>query len=120
MAESYDECTAARASDVQARYDGLARSLPPLDLGTQVRIQDTVSKRWDKVGVILGVVKSRDYHIKLPSGRVLWRNRRFLRPTQFTPDELLDAPGSAAPSPPPTPRRSPRIEKRKSSVQDSS
>ena len=22
----------------------------------------------------------RDYHIKLPSGRVCWRNRRFIRP----------------------------------------
>ena len=28
----------------------------------------------------MGIGKSRDYHVKLPSGRVLWRNRRFLRP----------------------------------------
>ena len=31
-------------------------------------------------GLIIGVGRNRDYHIKLPSGRVCWRNRRFIRP----------------------------------------
>ena len=31
-------------------------------------------------GLIIGVGRNRDYHIKLLSGRVCWRNRRFIRP----------------------------------------
>ncbi|XP_045105438.1 uncharacterized protein LOC123500957, partial [Portunus trituberculatus] len=47
--------------------------------GDVVRIQDPTTQRWDKVGTIMGVGRSRAYLLKMPSGRVWWRNRRFLR-----------------------------------------
>ncbi|KAK4329508.1 hypothetical protein Pmani_000139 [Petrolisthes manimaculis] len=31
-------------------------------------------------GVIVGIGQRRDYRVKMGSGRILWRNRRFLRP----------------------------------------
>jgi hypothetical protein len=43
-------------------------------------IQHHVTKRWIKTGKIIKASKNRDYHVMLPSGRVYWRNRRFLRP----------------------------------------
>ena len=44
-----------------------------------MRIQDPNSKLWDRVGQVVGIGRHRDYHVKLPSGRIYWRNRRFLR-----------------------------------------
>ena len=89
--EDCDRRAAARAKDVKTRYDQHANPLPRLSIGQQVRIQDPISHRWDKVGVVMGSGKSRDYEIRLPSGRVWWRNRRFLRPV---------IPASVEPSPP--------------------
>ena len=77
-----EECDAKAAGDRLQRehqYNDSAHTLAPLKVGSNVRLQDPVSKRWDKVGVIVGIGYKRDYHVKLPSGRVLWRNRRFLR-----------------------------------------
>ncbi|KAK4313075.1 hypothetical protein Pmani_015544 [Petrolisthes manimaculis] len=68
-----------RLEAVKDSYDAHARPLPPLDLGTTVRVQHPVTKRWDTVGTVMGIGRSRDYHVRTPSGRVLWRNRRFLR-----------------------------------------
>jgi hypothetical protein len=42
-------------------------------------IQHHVTKRWNKTGEIIKAGKNRDYHLKLRSGRVDWRNRRFVR-----------------------------------------
>ena len=91
-----DECDAKVARDRLQReqhYNASANTLTPLKIGTDIRLQDPVSKRWDKVGVIVGVGYKRDYHVKLPSGRVMWRNRRFLRPvhTPSTADESSPA-----------------------------
>ncbi|KAK4289628.1 hypothetical protein Pmani_037421 [Petrolisthes manimaculis] len=95
-------------------YDAHARPLPPLDLGTTVRVQHPVTKRWDTVGTVMGIGRSRDYHVRTPSGRVLWRNRRFLRaiPSQavVATDVRCDLPDTTptqecqAPDPP-KPRR---------------
>ena len=81
--EECDRRAAERAADVAARYDCHARPLPRLSIGQQIRIQDPVSHRWDKVGVVMGIGRSRDYQVRLPSGRVWWRNRRFLRPVEL-------------------------------------
>ena len=53
--------------------------MKPLRIGQEVRLQDHITKRWDRQGQVIGVGRNRDYHVKLPSGRVYWRNRRFLR-----------------------------------------
>ncbi|KAK3874434.1 hypothetical protein Pcinc_020639 [Petrolisthes cinctipes] len=62
------------------RHDSSARSLPLLHLGGYVDVQDHANGRWDRVGVIVGIGQRRDYLVKMGSGRILWRNRRFLRP----------------------------------------
>ena len=79
----------ARAAEIQnateSYYNLRSKSLPPLKIGTQVRLQDPVSKKWDRVGTIVGVGNRRDFHVKMPGGAVFWRNRRFLRPTTQRP-----------------------------------
>ena len=61
-------------------YNQSARSLKPLALGVHVDIQHPSTKRWSQRGVVVALGSHRDYYVKLPSGRVYWRNRRFLRP----------------------------------------
>ena len=102
-----DECDAKAARDrlqKELHYNKSARPLTSLKIGSNVRLQDPVSKRWDKVGVIVGVGYKRDYHVKLPSGRVMWRNRRFLRaahtplPADGTPPSEAETSESAVPA----------------------
>ncbi|XP_050706789.1 uncharacterized protein LOC126992173 [Eriocheir sinensis] len=88
-AESCDRRAATRARDAKARYDAHARPLQPLKTGALVRIQDPTTQRWDKVGTVMGAGRSRAYHVRMPSGRILWRNRRFLRPV---PPPAVDTP----------------------------
>lgn len=101
-----------------------ARPLPRLSVGQHVRIQDPASHRWDKVGVVMGCGRSRDYEIRLPSGRVWWRNRRFLRPVPPPGDDSLPhipvdpcldlEKQSTFSNPPADPRRSLRLLEKKS------
>ncbi|XP_063590912.1 uncharacterized protein K02A2.6-like [Penaeus indicus] len=77
--EGCDRRAAMRTQAAKALYDSHARPLQPLQIGSQVRIQDPVSRRWNKVAVVMGIGRSRDYLLRTTSGRVLWRNRRFLR-----------------------------------------
>ena len=84
-ANEYD----ARRSRVHAQHEqrdnAHSRTLQPLRIGTEVRVQHTTTNKWDRVGVIIGIGRHRDYHVKLPSGRVYWRNRRFLRSSHGAP-----------------------------------
>ncbi|XP_068225983.1 uncharacterized protein [Palaemon carinicauda] len=117
--EDCDRRAAARYEQVKTQYDQHAHSLPKLSVGQQVRIQDPTSHRWDKVGIVMGHGKSRDYQIRLPSGRVWWRHRRFLRPVPPTiSDPSLPVPvapcqdlerESLVTIPPVNPRRSQRL-----------
>ncbi|EFX71015.1 hypothetical protein DAPPUDRAFT_112167 [Daphnia pulex] len=68
-----------QAERVKVAYDQHARRLRPLRVGDSVRVQDADSKRWDKQGIIVSVGESCDYRIKMQSGRIYWRNRKFLR-----------------------------------------
>ena len=80
--ERADEADARRAKlSEKARdyYDRSAMELKPFKVGERVRIQDPTTKLWDRVGDVVGVGRFRDYHVKLPSNRIYWRNRRFLR-----------------------------------------
>lgn len=67
-------------NQAKQRHDTTARELPRLHLGGYADVQDHVSGQWNKVGVIVGVGRRRDYLVKMGSGRILWRNRKFLRP----------------------------------------
>ena len=61
-------------------YNRSAHPLPPLKPGTRVDLQHPSTKLWQQHGTIVSVGRHRDYHIRLPSGRVLRRYRLFLRP----------------------------------------
>ena len=75
-----DQAVATLKKNEKEYYDKSTKSLKPLHIGQEVLIQNHVTKRWDRQGLIVGIGRNRDYHIKLPSGRVYWRNRRFLKP----------------------------------------
>ena len=79
-AEKIDSATDKFKEALTARYNKSARPLPALRIGQHVCIQDPATKLWSRVGVIVAIGQRRDYYVKLPSGRVYWRNRRFLRP----------------------------------------
>lgn len=109
-AHAVDESPASEQSVHQLSY---ARDLKPLRIGDHVDIQDPKTKRWSSRGVVVAVGARRDYNIKLPSGRILWRNRRFLRPfvplSPSTPESTVK-PSTTTPQPvkPDAPRRSTR------------
>lgn len=65
---------------IKEHFDKNTTTLSKLTIGMSVIIQDTKSKRWNRNGIIVAIGRFRDYFIKLASGRVLWRNRRLLRP----------------------------------------
>ena len=68
-----------RNADVKARYDATAHPLAPLATRTRVTVQ--TKKRWDRSGVIVDVLPNRQYRVKVDgSGRVILRNRRYLKP----------------------------------------
>ena len=77
VAQQADDASIPRA---QSHYDKSARPLKKLIPGAHVDIQHPRTKLWSMRGVIVAVGDHRDYFVKLPSGRVYWRNRRFLRP----------------------------------------
>ena len=65
-------------------YNRTAKNASPISIESQVRIQNPREKVWDSVGVVVGKGKNRDYLLKLPSGKILWRNQKFVRPTAET------------------------------------
>ena len=83
--EAADACD-ARAAKLLDRsvdwYDASARQHRPLRIGQRTLLQDPNSRLWDRTGTITGIGARRDYLVRLPSGRIFWRNRRFLRPLQ--------------------------------------
>ena len=111
-----DDCD-ARAEllqdTVRENYDRHSKLLQSPVLGSPVAVQHPDSRRWDQLGTVVGLGRRRDVLVKLPSGRVLWRNRRFVRP--FPPAVVrrsppsssaapaLSSPPSAAPPLPPSP-----------------
>ncbi|KAG7155102.1 pol Retrovirus-related Pol polyprotein from transposon-like 4 [Homarus americanus] len=116
-AESCDRRAATRAQDTKARNDDRARPLQPLEIGALVRVQDPTTTRWDKVGIVMGVGRSRDYKVRMPSGCVWWRNRRFLQPVPPPAASPLTEDESPTPHEDPShsaPRRSERLRTKKS------
>jgi len=99
------------AAKYASRYDVSSKVLHPLSVGSEVVVQDVRSRRWNRGGTIVSKGRRRDYTVKLPSGRTLWRNRRFLR---AVPGESLDDAAdtaSAVDTVATQPRRSSRVRK---------
>ena len=83
----------------QAAYNQHAHSLSDLQVGNHVAVQNPISKLWDTYGTITAIGPHRRYFIKTQSGRVLVRNRRFIRkrcplsiagPSPGPPPDLLE------------------------------
>ena len=83
--ESAEEADRKRMDTADKRklyYDRSVMPLSDIKAGTTVLVQDPKSKRWDKLADVVGTADKRRYHLRFPSGRVLWRNRKFLRPVK--------------------------------------
>jgi len=78
--DDYDAKTAERQIKAKEHYNKSSKALAPLNIGDNVAIQNFASKRWDRAGIVVFKGKKRDYQVKMPSGRAVWRNRRFLIP----------------------------------------
>lgn len=102
-------------------YDQHAHSLTDMAPGAQVAIQNPTSKVWDVYGIVTAVSPNRRYFVRTQSGRVLVRNRRFLRKrtalsvyapsAQILPERQQHLGSPPAPAPIPdqvAPRRSER------------
>ena len=96
---------------VEQSYNQHARPLPDITVGTRVAIQDQCTKRWDIYGTITDIGPNRRYFIKTLSGRVLVRNRRFLRkriPLSLVPHTNRPSSSELTPQAPPPPTSVPR------------
>ena len=102
--------------DVQEHYNRSAKDLKELKPGTEVFIQDELSLRWDKVGVIVQKLNYRAYLLRLPSGRTWVRNRRFIRP-KWIKRGVQTEQGPESQSSSPKPRRSTRSKKQPERLQ---
>ena len=95
--------------DVQEYYNRSAKELPEIRPGTEVFIQNDLTRRWDKVGVVVEKLRYRSYLLRLPSGRTWVRNRRFIRAkeqsTPAVPEPEDQEPQVPQPIPPPRPSR---------------
>ena len=94
---SLDHLAETAKDQLQANYDRHSRRLQPLIPGTTVWIQHNVTKRWVMPGLIVESLPKAEYLIRKASGRILRRNRVFLRERKL----YLAAPGGVlAPQPP--------------------
>ena len=60
-------------------YNQHAHALPEIQVGSNVAIHNSKTKLWATYGVVTYVGPHRRYYVKTKSGRVLMRNRCFLR-----------------------------------------
>lgn len=77
--EEVEQQTKATQESTTAYYNTHAHPLTEITIGSNVAIHNPRTKLWDIYGIIIDVSPNRRYYIKTSSGRVLVRNRRFLR-----------------------------------------
>ena len=77
-AELRRQLTRDRAKD---HHDRTARSLPHLSVGSKVIVQNARTSLWDKYAIVVSSHQGgRSYLVRLPNGRLYYRNRLYLRP----------------------------------------
>ena len=95
------------------RFHDTSRPLPPLNVGQRVAIQDSHSGQWTEQGTVEVVREGGlSYHVKTKAGKLLIRNRKFLRPVPGEEREESGEEEIRAQTPQQqlsTPRRSARI-----------
>lgn len=83
MAEDRENALAKRHVKTVERFNQVTRTLPALEVGEKVIVQNQTGNhptRWDKTGTVVQVHSNRQYSVKMDgSGRHTLRNRRFLR-----------------------------------------
>ena len=83
MLNKREEALRNRHQRMQEIWSEHTKSLPPLNVGEYVRVQNQIGskpRRWDKTGIIVEVKDFNQYVVKMDgSHRVTLRNRRFLR-----------------------------------------
>ena len=92
-----DQRVEASRETTEENYNRHAHSLTDIGVGSNVAVHNDETKQWDIYGVVVDIGPYRKYFIKLPSGRVLTRNRRFLR--RRVPASLPSAPTVVPPVP---------------------
>ena len=68
-------------------HDRTARALPPLEVGSRVRLQHPISLKWDTTGTVKEVRESGRSYIVESEGKAYTRNRKALRPDLTKPPE---------------------------------
>ena len=87
-------------------YNASARQHRPLQIGQHVLMQDPRTGLWDSTGTISGLSQQRrSFLVRTPSGRIYWRNRRFLRPLR----PLITVGGQPSTSPADAPSPAPEV-----------
>ena len=106
-AQEVEEAAKRTQETVQTSYNQHAHPLCDLQVGNHVAIQNPTSAMWDIYGIITSIGSHRRYFIKTQSGRILVRNRRFIRKRR--PLSIAGhGPPPAQPPVLPSPRRSSR------------
>ena len=101
-------------------YNQQAHTLPELEVGNHVAIQNPTTKLWDTYGTVTNIGPYRKYFVKTQSGTVFIRNRRFIRKrrpisiTSPTPVPTEDTPNPPCTPPSSLKRRSTRVTQRPS------
>ena len=94
--EAREEALRNRHMKAHERLSEHTKSLPPLKIGTHVRIQNQTGPhplKWDKTGMIVEVRQFDQYLVKVDgSNRTTLRNRKFLR--KFLPAQAKPKPRS--------------------------
>jgi len=98
-------------------YDQHAKPLPDIGVGNHVAVQNKETNRFDIYGVIVSIDKFRTYVIKTASGRLLTRNRRFIR--KRVPASLPAPALPATPMVPPNARPRRNVQKPRRLIEDS-
>ena len=80
--ESREQALRAKHTLDQERWTEHTKALPPLPVGSHVRIEPDgpTSHKWDKTGIVVEARPHDQYSVRVDgAGRVTLRNRRFLR-----------------------------------------
>ena len=64
-----------------------ADKLPQLQPDQRFVIQDPISKKWSKCGIIVEKKRNRSYLVKTETGNVVWRSCKFLKPLSMPSDQ---------------------------------
>lgn len=83
LADAREKAFEERNRIFAERYDTSAKELPVLAIGSEVRIQEITNRgRWSRYGTVTDR-SGRKYTIRVyGSGRIITRNRRYLKPVQ--------------------------------------